>query len=339
MQAKAGPICGLCRWTLHLYEPRLDIMTQTTFRPDRTVAVYGALRSGTTLLRLMLDAHPQLSCPGETDFIFDHLRGSGPAARYDETAMERDRIYRAHRTLYAGTPLPDLTPDALINRIAGADSIAVLMLHRRISRAVAIYPDLRIIHFLRDPRDVARSSIGMGWAGNVYYGIDHWLETETDWARIAPDLPENQVLTIHYEDLIAAPENTLRLICGFLGVDYTPAMLAYDKTSTYDKPSKDLSVQWKHKQTPRDVGLIEAKIGPLLTACGYQPSGFAPRQPSLFEKLGLALGNKRARWTKRVQRYGFVDPLIVTLAHKLRAPHLSAAAQRRIDTADIKRLK
>jgi len=146
-------------------------MTQASFNPARTVAVYGALRSGTTLLRLMLNAHPQLSCPGETDFIFDHLHGTDTAAHYDETALERDRIYRAHRTLYAGTPLPDLTPDALINRIAGTDNIAVLMLHRRISRALALYPDLRVIHFLRDPRDVARSSIGMGWAGNVYYGL------------------------------------------------------------------------------------------------------------------------------------------------------------------------
>lgn len=314
-------------------------MTQAAFNPAHTVAVYGALRSGTTLLRLMLDAHPQLSCPGETDFIFDHLRGTGPDARYDDVALERDRIYRAHRALYAGTPLDRLTPDALINRIAGADNIAVLMLHRRISRALMLYPDLRIIHFLRDPRDVARSSIGMGWAGNVYYGIDHWLDTETDWARVAPQLAPGQVLTIHYENLIDAPEKTLHEICGFLGVDYTPAMLEYDKTSTYDKPSKDLTVQWKRKQTPHEVGLVEAKIGPLLTACGYQPSGFAPRHPSGFEKLALQLGNKRAQWSRRIQRYGLVDPLIVAVARRLRAPHLSAGAQRRIDAEDIKRLK
>lgn len=314
-------------------------MTQAAFNPARTVAVYGALRSGTTLLRLMLDAHPRLSCPGETDFIFDHLRGTGPKARYDDAALERDRIYRAHRALYADRPLDKLTPDALIARIAGADNIAVLMLHRRISRALALYPDLRIIHFLRDPRDVARSSIGMGWAGNVYYGIDHWLDTETDWARIAPGLPPGQVLTIHYETLIGAPEDTLRNICGFLGVAYTPAMLEYDKTSTYDKPSKDLTVQWKRKQTPHEIGLVEAKIGPLLTATGYQPSGFAPHHPSGFEKLGLMLNNKRRHWTRRIQRYGLIDPVIVALARKLRAPGLSANAQRRIDAEDIKRLK
>ena len=69
----------------------------------RTVAVYGALRSGTTLLRLMLDAHSRLSCPGETDFLFDHLRMQSDPPVYDEEALERNRIYRAHRARYAGT--------------------------------------------------------------------------------------------------------------------------------------------------------------------------------------------------------------------------------------------
>jgi hypothetical protein len=179
----------------------------------------------------------------------------------------------------------------------------------------------------------------MGWAGNVYYGIDHWLETEKDWASVAPKLPPHQVLTIHYEDLIGAHENTLRTICDFLGVNYTSAMLEYDKTSTYDKPSKDLTVQWKRKQTPREVGLVEAKIGPLLTATGYAQSGFAPHTPSPFEKAALLLNNKRTQWTRRIQRYGLVDPLIVAVANRLRTPQLSAGAQRRIDEKDIKRLK
>lgn len=41
-------------------KPRLDIMTQTSFNPDRTLAVYGVLRSGTTLLRLGLGGYLKL---------------------------------------------------------------------------------------------------------------------------------------------------------------------------------------------------------------------------------------------------------------------------------------
>lgn len=307
--------------------------------PLRSVAVYGALRSGTTLLRLMLDAHPHLSCPGEADFLFDHLRSDGTSPVYDEDALERDRIYRAHRARYAETPLSALTPDALIGRIAGADKTAVLMLHRHISRALALYPDLRIIHFLRDPRDVARSSIGMGWAGHVYYGIDHWIRTERDWASIGRKLRADQVLTVHYEDLIGDPKGTLTTICQFIGVSYEDVMLSYDKTSTYAKPSGDLVMQWTHKQTPRETAMVEAKIGPLLAASGYSPSGIAPHHPSGMERIALKFSNKYAIWTERIRRFGLIDPGIVALARRLHIPRLSAGAQRRMDEKTIKRLK
>jgi len=305
----------------------------------RTVAVYGALRSGTTLLRLMLDAHSRLSCPGETDFLFDHLRMQSDPPVYDEEALERDRIYRAHRTRYAGTPLPALTPDALIDRIAGTDKTAVLMLHRHISRALALYPDLRLIHFLRDPRDVARSSIGMGWAGDVYHGVDHWIDTERDWAAVSRTLSPDQVLTIRYEDLINDPGATLQAICHFIGVAYEASMLDYDQSSTYSKPSRDLVVQWRHKLTARETGLVEAKIGPMLDDAGYSPSGVAPHHPSGAEKIALKFGNKYAIWAERIRRFGLMDPVIVTLAHRLCIPRLSVRARRRMDEKTIKRLK
>src|SRR6056297_3992604 len=60
------------------------------------VFVFGALRSGTTLLRLMLKSHPGIQSPGEADFLFDHVAPAGDGGwRYDRAALERDRIFRA----------------------------------------------------------------------------------------------------------------------------------------------------------------------------------------------------------------------------------------------------
>ncbi len=308
-------------------------------RPLRMIAVYGALRSGTTLLRLMLDANPGLSCPGETDFIFDHLGELSPSWAYDEDILESDRIYRSHREKYKTAPLPNPTPDRLIRRIAGEDAIAVLMLHRNISLALALYPDLRIVHVLRDPRDVARSSIGMGWAGNVFYGIDHWIETEREWQDIVGKLTADQFLSVHYESLIDHPERTLTEICDFARCRYHPAMLEYDKTSSYAKPSADFGAQWKRKQSSREIGLVEAKIGHLLTASGYEPSGVRPHHPSMMEKAILLLGNKGAQWKSRIRRYGILDPFVVVLGRKLGSKKLAAAAKRRIDEKSLKYLK
>jgi hypothetical protein len=304
------------------------------------LAIYGALRSGTTLLRLMVNGHPSLSCPGETDFIFDHLIPRSNPPRYDREALDANRIYRAHEAAYARHPLPDPTPDSFIARISEEGSkTPILILHRHLSKALDVYPDLRVIHLVRDPRDVARSSIGMGWAGHVYYGVDHWVETESDWQACKHRISPDQSLNIAYETLIAEPEDNLRRLAAFAGQDYDPRMLDYDADSTYAKPDPSLTVQWKRKQSPRDIGLVEAKIGSLLEASGYAPSGHPPVHPTAIERAALWQANRRAVWAKRIERYGLRDPLIVAAATKLGLPSLARAARRRMDARQVKYLK
>ena len=259
---------------------------------ERSFVLYGALRSGTTLLRLMLDGHPRINCPGEMDFLMDHLDAKG---RYDRAALEASRIYRAHEALYPDQPLDDPRPEDFVLRVAGdSDQVAGLILHRHLDHALEVFPGMRVVHLMRDPRDVARSSIGMGWAGSVYYGVDHWIGTQKDWQRALPSLPEAQRLIVFYEDLIEKPEETLGRICDFAGLSFHPDMLAYDDGSTYSKPDPSLITQWKRKQTAREVGLTEAKIGPMLQQAGYAPSGHDPVHPGKIEKLTLWMQNKRA---------------------------------------------
>jgi hypothetical protein len=120
---------------------------------------------------------------------------------------------------------------------------------------------------LRDPRDVARSAIGMGWAGNVFHGLGSWIDTEDGWSvAIARNRP--LVHEVRYEDLVAHPEATLTDLCAFLGLAFDPAMLAYDTQSTYGKPDARLTYQWKRKLTPRQVRQVEARLGPRLAAGG-----------------------------------------------------------------------
>ena len=47
---------------------------------------------------------------------------------------------------------------------AKSDGIFTLNIHRGISHVAELLPECKVIHMLRDPRDVGRSSIGMGWA-------------------------------------------------------------------------------------------------------------------------------------------------------------------------------
>lgn len=272
--------------------------------------------------------------------MFDHLELGASAHSYNLARLKADRIYKDHEQQYADRPLETPTPHSFVERISeGGEKTPALMLHRHLSRAVDVFPDLRVVHLVRDPRDVARSSIGMGWAGNVYYGVDHWSQTEDEWQACKGRLAPEQVLEVFYEDLIIRPQEILEKIVGFVGHAYDPEMLNYDLDSTYSKPDPSLTVQWKSKQTAQEVGLVEAKIGSRLSQAGYAPSGHPQIQPQGMMKAGLWLKNKRAVWAVRVSRYGLLDPLTVAVSTKLGLPGISSKAQMRMDKKIVKYLK
>jgi hypothetical protein len=279
------------------------------------VLVYGALRSGTTVFRLMLNAHPGISNPGEVDFLFDCLAPdpSHPTGwRYDLDRLRAHRVFGVRELdISSGNDGLDLLEEMLAQLRARGAGVATLNLHRHADRIAAVFPHARVIHLLRDPRDVARSCVGMGWAGISYYGLDPWLRTETAWeaARRAGGLPEDRVLELRFEALMGDLEGELRRVCAFLGVPFEPAMLDYHRDTTYDPPDPRLTEQWRRRATPREVALLEGRCGPLLAARGYEAAG-APRHPGALEARLLGMRNVTGRWRASMRRYGL--PLLVT---------------------------
>jgi len=268
------------------------------------VFVYGALRSGTTLLRLMLLSHSKLQSPGEADFLFDYIEPAPDGGwRYDRAALARDRIFRAKDlTLPEGVDGAALAKELIVQMSAKEPGRLCLSLHRAAPKMVALFPEARIVHLLRDPRDVARSSIGMGWAGNSYFGAGHWIGTERDWD--AAGIDEGRVLTVRYETLMANLEAELARICGFLGLEFDPAMLRYYENSTYGPPDPGIAQKWKLKAGPREIALIEGRAGPLLAARGYEPAG-TPATPGALERTRLVAEHRWKRWRYNIKRYGF----------------------------------
>lgn len=302
------------------------------------VIIYGSLRSGTTMLRLMLDAHSRLTCPGETDFLVDHI--DVDADRYDREALEASRIYRASRASIPSDREGKAATEAMVAQLRGdAEGPLLLMQHRALRTMLRLFPDAKVVHMLRDPRDVARSAIGMGWAGNVYYGAETWLKTERGWDEAAPLLKPGQVHEVKYEDLVRAPERELAAICEFVGEAFEPAMLSYASSTTYEAPDVSLIEQWRRKQSPRELGLLEPLIGEMAAARGYAPSGADPIAPGPLARLGLWLDNKTSIWRMRVRRYGLLDPLVFAAAGRLGLRGPMRAAQRRIDEKAIAQLK
>ena len=272
----------------------------------RQVFLFGALRSGTTVFRLMLDAHPDISNPGEADFLFDYLsRDDAGHWKYQIDLMREDRIFAAKNLgIKDGLDGLELLDDLLTQLQDKTPGTLVLTVHRHPDRLIQCLPNARFIHLLRDPRDVARSSIGMGWAGNVFFGVDHWIKTETGWDGIAGDLEPQNILELKYEDLFHNVIQSLVTVCDFIGVPFHEKMLTYHEGTTYGPPDAKLTEQWRRKATTREIELVEQKAGVLMKARGYRLEGNGVKVTAA-ERSRLIVSNKLGVWSFGVRRHGF----------------------------------
>ena len=283
----------------------------------------GALRSGTTLFRLMLNAHDGITNLGESDFLFDYLkRQSGSYDwMYDVASLRQNRVFQSQNlNILKSEDGKQIAHDLVAQLTQRARGQLCLAIHRNADKVANLFPGCKIVHLIRDPRDVARSCINMGWAGNTYYGVDPWLETEMNWDASLPLFEKKNVLEVHFEKLISNPQLELGRVCQFLAVPFTPEMLNYPAHSTYETPHPSAAQQWKSKLKPRDVVLVEIKARSLLLERGYQLSGYPLDRPGLLERAYLFYQNKTYKWMFGCRRYGIFNFAMEKITRRLIKP-------------------
>jgi len=237
--------------------------------------VVGAPRSGTTMLRLMLDSHPQLAVPFESGFIVDFYRRQ---AQYGDLSV-RDNAARMlrdigdHPMVRKGRLIPD--SEAVLARSVRTYSDLADAIFRAYAQAQgkerwgdktpgyvtdidvlrAVFPTCRIVHLVRDGRDVALST------RNVEWGMRSLPRIAADWrwntilAHKVGSVLGGDYLLIRYEDLVLEPEANLRSIAAFLDVPYTEAMLNYPQNGAEKMPA--VSMQWHGNSVrPPEASLV-----------------------------------------------------------------------------------
>jgi len=281
----------------------------------------GSERSGTTLLRLMLSHHPRVSCAPEFEFLVDRIGEDGrfPDVERYRHYLATNRVFRPHGLLVdAALDYPELARSFLAQFAAREEKeVHGATCHHAFHHLPEIWPGARFVHLLRDGRDVARSCIGMGWAGNVWYGVQRWIDAQAAWNRLTDRIPEERLLEVRYEDLILRPQETLEGVCRFLGVEFDPAVFDYAETSTYDRPDPSLVAQWRRKLSADELALLEARIGPMLRTRGYVDSGVPPARVTAWRRVGLYLDNRLYGFRFRSGRYGLKNVLLHYAARKL----------------------
>lgn len=290
--------------------------------------IVGSARSGTTLLRVMLNAHPLVAVPPESWFITQLWAGRdeveiapllerlaahqsfqkwdlpieavrqelppGPAARYADVIAA---AFRAYARTHGKSAWGDKTPRYV-------ESIALLD---------RIFPEARFVHLIRDGRNVALSY------ADVPFGPKTVAKAAALWGRrvsagmeTGRRLGAQRYLEVRYEDLVTDPQGVARNLCDFLGIGYDASMLEYSerardavlpKAARYNPHVTERPIattrSWKQDMPRGQIEVFEAIAGPVLERAGYeraypQPS-LKARLAALAGRAGLPVGRLPAR--------------------------------------------
>lgn len=272
------------------------------------IFVVGAPRSGTTLLQYMMRSHPRLSLPtGESHFFIPLYRNAekyGDLSRLENVRAVLDAMHRQsadfldtdlHGMKFDAAALAEEllregrnTMPAIIaglfeknargeGKVRWGDKTPYYVLH--MIKLKEWFPDAQFIHLIRDGRDVALSLFGRRHdfgVYNIYFAAKYWqIYVELGRAQ-GLQLKADSYMEIHYEDILADQEGSMRRICAFLQEDFSPALLSYEKSSETGKTpllmqpvQSDNKEKWRKEMTPGQIAVFESAVGSTLRDCGY----------------------------------------------------------------------
>jgi hypothetical protein len=269
----------------------------------------GFQRSGTTLLRLMLNAHPDIAIPHDSaDLWMRHwyqvgrhhdLRTPEAVRTLIDDLLAEPRIQAWQTPLpmeqLLAAPRPVSFPEVMQRfhrvyalahgkRYWGDKNTGTLV---ELDQLNAMFPTCKIIHLVRDGRDCAVSHLGREYV----YGYENVLRVAMEWReqvtlchKMGRMLPPARFLELRYEDLLGEPERVLRTLCAFLGTTFSPLMLDYyrhvdehvpeDRQSLWpllrQPPVTANAFKWKSKMSSGDRAVFEREAGSLLREFGYE---------------------------------------------------------------------
>lgn len=277
--------------------------------------VVGCPRSGTTLLQRMLDHHPDLAVANDTHFVPRALEKTAPHLVERAVAGERiplsqvlvdavvgyRRFHRLGLDEQAGRELAMDRDNYADYSSALYDSFAARQgkllggektpdYVRRLPLLFGLFPSARVIHIIRDGRDVALSTLDWATGSKGPGKLELWnsepLATCALWwrwqvleGRRAGRTQPARYIEVRYESLVEQPEKELKRLCEFLDLSMSNEMLDYhvgrtrsdrgSAKSNWLPPTAGLR-DWRKQMSPRDVELFELLAGDLLKDLGLE---------------------------------------------------------------------
>lgn len=278
------------------------------------------------------------------EFVAEYLQTHGPdsAPAHYHAYLDRDRNFRASGYHYK--PELSVTNQAkdFLHQRQQQDQkpLAGAAVHHAFSSLPFIWPDAKYIYLVRDPRDVARSCVQMGWAGTTWHAARYWLDAESEWKILRSRVPEQQTMTVSFEDLVNDSRTTLSAICQFLGVQFDTEMLEIERDTTYRRPNPDESRSWRDSAPQSDIRQVEARIGTQrILEAGYAVSDLPALRINFGSELMINMKDALKRALFRIDKYGVGLWMCGVISRRIPVPGWHDRVRRRIDDVDDSMLK
>lgn len=264
--------------------------------------IVGMPRSGTKLLRNLLNQHPRVCLlEVETEFLpwlVHHVGEYGDLLdlqnfrrfhadivrfpyfmyRSDEgRVLEANTWHAACRRHDAGGVF-----EALVRSEVAAPSGSSMIWGDKspsyiddIPLISSLYPQARFIHIIRDVRDYCLS-MRKAWGKDMFRAAQRWADgvagAREDGTRVG-----SAYLEVRYEDLLGDVEGTMRRVCEHLGIELDPSILELEKPSENIGDARGASKvvkgnfgKFRNLMRPAELKRIESIAKPVLQACGYE---------------------------------------------------------------------
>ena len=250
------------------------------------IIVFGCRRSGTTLLRSMLEQHPALLVhPKEPQFILTLLERFGYTLRRKEKAVlalgkhpylpeNLDREALIAELADASLCIwPDLIHAYLLFWAKGQNGPAQIVLKDpaftfQLDAVQTLFPEARYIHLVRHPYGNV-SSQRARWQNASVWECAVWWKNAVAIGHHMAQMEPGHCLEVVYEELVLDPAGTLRQICQFLEIPFVRQILDFTLETISFSPEKPPEAKqfhgldparlerWRDFLTAEDIRLIE----------------------------------------------------------------------------------
>lgn len=287
-------------------------MHRHSIKTRAPIVIVGCRRSGTTLLRTILEGHPDLLVhPDEPQFFLELYRRYGFSKMNAKSAVEHvlDHPYHApnvHAQAFSGAgsklDLIELARLYVDDWKAGQGKKRLVLKHPQLVfhlEAVSrLFPGCTIINIIRDPRANVSSQRTRWPQFSVWTCAMYWrnaVRAAGVWGARHPE----RYLSISYEALVQDPEPTVRRLCDGLCLSFTERLLTFRQSEVMFGPGGSTQIKeftapdpshkdlWKQRLSREDVQLIEYCCAQEMAELGYDPV--------TAKKLSLPLQLRRFR--------------------------------------------